>query len=107
MTQDPWYWYGSKLDKYERLLDQIDYAGIAPKTPQPHLRAQGFYTLREIDGPLTPESIKSLLSESAVGAPHGLNLLTPLPLPSFPRFPERPETSPPIQKPAQGLQIDA
>jgi restriction system protein len=105
MAQDPWYWYGHKLDDYEKLIDQIDYVGIAPKPTEPRLRTQGFFTFREVDGPLTPETIKSLLSESAVGPPHGLGLLRPLPLPNFPRFPERPETAPPIQKPSSGFSV--
>jgi hypothetical protein len=105
MAQDPWYWYGHKLDDYEKLIDRIDYAGIAPKPTEPRLRTQGFFTFREVDGPLTAETIKSLLSESAVGPPHGLGLLRPLPLPNFPRFPERPETAPPIQKPSSGFSV--
>ena len=49
---------------------------------------------------LTPERIKRLLSGSTVGPPHGFDLLTPLPLPTFPRFPEPPETAPQYKNPS-------
>jgi restriction system protein len=105
MAHDPWYYYCRNLDNYADALNQLDYAGVAPKPPNPRLRTQGFYTVAEDpDGRLTPESIKLLLSENAVGPPHGFELLKPLPLPNFPRFPES-EISPPIQKPEGGFSI--
>jgi restriction system protein len=107
MARDPWYYYGRELDDYDKALDQLDYAGIAPKPPEPRRRTEGFFRFLEggDDASLTPERIKRLLSESDVGPPHGFGLLAPLPLPTFLRFPERPETAPPIQKPELGFSI--
>src|SRR5262245_27815514 len=107
MSRDPWYYYGRDLDNYAEQLDRLDYAGVAPKPPA-RRHTQGFFTVLtegDSDGPLTPDSIKSLLSQDAVGAPHGYELLKPLPLPTFPRFPKPPETSAPIQKPETGFSI--
>jgi hypothetical protein len=88
MARDPWYYYGRELHDYDTALDQLDYAGIAPKLPEPQRRTQGFFTFLEggDDGSLTPERIKRLLSESTVGPPHGFDLLTPSPLPTFRDF---------------------
>jgi hypothetical protein len=108
MARDPWYYYSRALDSYAEQLDQLDYAGVAPKLPKPRRHTDGFFTVLtagDVDGPLTPDSIKLLLSENALGDPHGFELLKPLPLPNFPKFPEPPETSPPIQKPVVGFSI--
>jgi restriction system protein len=105
MAQDPWHYYSRALDSYADQLDQLDYAGVAPTRPKPRRRTEGFFTVEYLDDPLTPESIKLLLSENAVGPPHGFELLEPLPLPKFPTFPKPPETSPPIQKPELGFSI--
>ncbi|HKD38991.1 MAG TPA: hypothetical protein VKB87_01780 [Myxococcaceae bacterium] len=105
MAHDPWYYYSRALDNYKVGLDQLDYAAVAPKLPKDRFRTQGFFTVSELTGRLTLDDIKSLLSESVLGPPHGFDLLRPLPLPSFPRFPERPQTSPPIQKPQGGFSI--
>ena len=105
LPHSPWYYYSRALDDYKEQLDQLDYVGVAPKLPKPRLRTQGFYSVLGLDDLLTSDSIKSLLSESSLGPPHGFDLLKPLPLPSFPKFPERPETFPPIQKPGLGFSI--
>ena len=105
MAGDPWHYYSRALDSYADQLGQLDYAGVAPKLPKPQRRTQGFFTVEYLDGPLTSGSIKLLLSENAVGPPHGFELLKPLPLPDFPKFPQSPEISPPIQKPKGGFSI--
>lgn len=105
MTYDPWHYYSRALDRYKEQLDQLEYMGVVSKLPEPRLRTQGFFSIYDVHGPLTPDSIKLLLSESALGPPHGFDLLKPLPLPTFPVFPKRPETSPPVQKPQGGFSI--
>jgi hypothetical protein len=105
MTRDPWYYYSRALDNYKQQLEQLDYSGVASNLSKTRLRTQGFYTVSDHDNHLTLGSIKMLLNESTLGPPHGFDLLEPLPLPKFPTFPERPETSPPIQKPEMGFSI--
>jgi hypothetical protein len=105
MAYDPWRYYDRALDDYKTALEQLEYTGVAPKLPKPTFRTQGFFTVSDRDDHLTTGRIKSLLSESALGPPHGFDLLEPLPVPRFPTFPKRPETSPPIQKPEMGFSI--
>jgi restriction system protein len=103
MTRDPWYYYNRELDRYKSQLDQLNYSAVA-KLREPRLRAQGFYTVN-IDGILTLGDIQTILSDSCLGPPHGFDLLEPLQIPDFPRFPQRPEASPPVQKPEMGFSI--
>jgi hypothetical protein len=63
--------------------EQLDYTGVALRLSKPRLRTEGFYTVSDHDNHLTLDSIKMLLSESALGSPHGFDLLKPLPLPKF------------------------
>src|SRR6516225_2502442 len=105
MTRDPWYYYSRALDNYKEQLEQLDYTGVVSQLSKPRLRIQGFYTVLDHDNHLTLDSIKVLLSESALGPPHGFDLLKPLPLPRFPTFPVAPETSAPIQKPELGFSL--
>jgi hypothetical protein len=105
MAHDPWYYYSRSLDNYKSQLDQLDYASVVPKAPTARLRTQGFFTVLDHDDSLTPDSIKLLLCENALGPPHGFDLLKPLPVPNFPTPPDRPETSPPVQKPTVGFSI--
>ena len=105
MAHDPWYYYSRALDNYKSQLDQLDYASVVPKVPTARRRTQGFFTVLDHDGRLTPDSIKLLLSENALGPTHGYDLLKPLPVPNFPSPPDRPETSPPVQKPTVGFSI--
>jgi hypothetical protein len=98
-----WYYYGRDLDTYERSLDELDYAGVAPK-PEIAQRTQGFYTVfGPADGPLTPDLIGSLLS--AIRPEHGYGLLAPLPIPEFPHFPTRPDGPIPMEKPGSAFSI--
>jgi restriction system protein len=92
-----WYYYDRDLDAYEGKLDELVYAGVAPKPTEPAQRAQGFYTVfGAADGPLTSDCIASLLS--SIRPEHGYGLLAPLPIPEFPYFPSRPDSPIPTQK---------
>src|SRR5947209_16433482 len=107
MAYDPWHYYSRRLDNYKAQLDHLDYTGVVPKVPEPQTQTRGFFSIYDHGdrGPLTTDRIKLLLSESAVGPPHGFDLLKPLPLPAFPVFPKRPETAPPVQKPQGGFRF--
>ena len=83
MAHDPWYYYGRGLDRYKEQLDQLDYTGVVPRPSQARLLTQGFCTVSDLDDHLTLDSIKMLLSESALGPPHGFDPLKPLRLPEF------------------------
>ncbi|WP_197424356.1 restriction endonuclease [Bradyrhizobium yuanmingense] len=54
----------------------------------------GFFTVRCHPSALTLGDIARILSESSLGPPHGYALLNPIPIPSFPKAPERPTTPP-------------
>ena len=107
MAYDPWQHYSRALDVYRAQLDHFDYAGVAQKLPEPRIHTRGFFSIDDYGdhGPLTLDRIKLLLCESALGPPHGFDLLKPLPLPKFPVFPKRPETAPPVAKPQSGFSI--
>ena len=99
-----WYYYGRDLDAYDKRLDELDYAGVAPKPTEPARRTQGFYTVfGAADGPLTPDLIASLLS--SIRPEHGYGLLAPLPIPDFPNFPRRPDSPIPTQKSGSAFSI--
>ena len=67
----------------------------------PRISSRGFFTLTYSDAnqPLVPGDVLSLLSEPAIGPPHGYDLLQPLPIPNFPSFPDRPSAGIPTEKP--------
>ncbi len=92
-----WYYYDRDLDGYERELDALEYAGLAKDPSKRKMVNHGFFSLDEAaDGPITPERLNRLLQ---IGPPFGYEVLTPLPLPSFPHLPSRPSASIPVAPP--------
>src|SRR5262245_61457808 len=93
-----WQWYKRDLDAYGAKLSELEYQPITQSQGLKRYPHAGFFTLEAIDLPLTPDRIESLLSSSAIGPPHGYDLLEPLPLPRFPSFPARPAQAIPTEK---------
>jgi hypothetical protein len=72
-----WYYYDRDLGTYDKSLDELNYAGVAPKPTESGRRTQGFFTvIGATDGPLTPDLIASLLS--SIRPEHGYGLLADL-----------------------------
>ena len=87
-----WQWYDRDLDAYAKQLSRLEYSPITMRPQGPRISSQGFFTLTYSDAnqPLVPGDVLSLLSEPAIGPPHGYDLLQPLPVPNFPSFPDAP-----------------
>lgn len=102
-----WQWYDRDLDTYANQLSSLEYSPISIKTQGPRTYSQGFFTLNYSDGnqPLVPGDILSLLSEPVIGPPHGYDLLQPLPIPHFPKLPDRPSAGIPTEQPLSVLGI--
>ena len=100
-----WQWYDRDLDTYAKQLSGLKYSPTATKSRDSRTHSQGFFTLNNSDAnqPLVPGDILSLLSEPVIGPPHGYDLLQPLPIPDFPKFPDRPSTGIPTEKPLSVL----
>jgi restriction system protein len=96
-----WQWYDRDLDAYAKQLSRLEYSPITMRPQGPRISSQGFFTLTYSDAnqPLVPGDVLSLLSEPAIGPPHGYDLLQPLPIPNFPSFPDRPSAGIPTEKP--------
>ncbi|MGW1424643.1 restriction endonuclease [Bradyrhizobium manausense] len=92
MSRDPWRQYGYRLDSYEGSLKRLTYAGALK--PQDQSDDLGFFTVRSHPSALSLASASSILYESSLGPPHGYALLDPIPVPEFPKAPERPATPP-------------
>jgi restriction system protein len=100
-----WYYYDRDLDDYERKLDAVEYEGLA-RDPSKRQRVNyEFFVSDEIEGPITPERVNSLLAR--IGPPFGYGVLTPLPLPKFPSLPSRPSAPIPAPPPEGFLSIFA
>ena len=91
---DPWSQFNRSLGWYADRLRELKYEPLAAFAPT-DLRL-----LRLKRGQLALEDIQSLLNSTAVGPPHGFELLRPFPLPDFPDFPESPPV-PPKPKPVR------
>ena len=86
---DPWGKFLQALELFERDLKALNYVGaFDPREPPFEHRVDRvlFDHLFPPSG-ITPENVASLLSARFVGPPHGFDLLQPVPLPEFPKFP--------------------
>jgi restriction system protein len=84
--RDPLKSFGYSLDRYESSLELLSYAG-ALKAPVPDWRQQ-FVLSNFPQGAIAGGVTK--FTTNAVGPPHGFELLRPVPIPEFPKFPPRP-----------------
>jgi hypothetical protein len=84
--------FRSKLETFENHLARIQYSGAFRPRLRVELRKPVF-DCRPVDG-VTVEGINSILSAENIGPPHGFDLLKPIPIPNFPKIPERPTNSP-------------
>jgi hypothetical protein len=88
--RDPWKDFSDKLESYDRALANLTYQG-AFEAPKADFRS--LYPLPP--NSVTPGQAQSILSAPSLGPPHGFDLLTPVPIPELPKFPERPPTPEP------------
>lgn len=87
--RNPWKSFRYNLDSYKSSLETLEYPG-AFKPPSPDWRTQ--FDFRNM--PKGTVTTAGLLYESAIGPPHGFDLLQPIPVPEFPKFPQRPTEAP-------------
>lgn len=86
--RDSWKQFSYDLESFERSLKALRYAG-AFDPPLPDIKETWeFHDLPT--GALSLDQLPSILSATALAAPHGLQLLTPVPLPTLPGLPTRP-----------------
>ena len=81
-----WKNFGYKLEDAERDLRAMKYVGVFDFHPT----TNRFF--RDIPG-ISPEDVRSILNVNALAPPHGLDALTPPPLPKLPSLPELPAMS--------------
>jgi restriction system protein len=74
-----------ELESYERKLNALQYAGVFQRSAQDRGIATPNYKLP--DNSLTLRAAALLLTENALGPPHGLDMLIPRPLPDVPKVP--------------------
>ena len=102
--RDPWRDFDRALKSCERDLNNLRYAG-ALQPPPPDSSIRSFLSVyRDLpQGAIALGQTQSLSKGDAVAPPHGFDLLKPLSIPEFPKFPARPEIATSAQLKAWSL----